>query len=159
MVLIIKNADNITFSTYTDDNVICMSDWYNINSTCIDLFPLCEACYSYIPGVSTVKDFYYELVYGFSREYVRYPESYAFNAYHMLIKDIAEQNNNYYKEKYGYDYVVPEKYFTILLEEDDEWTLFELDDFELTDEKFEDTDVDDYNDDEDIEQIDYSDNR
>lgn len=103
--------------------------------------------------------------------------SYEFTAYQALpyiefgvadsfiskqqIKEIVEQNNNYYKEKYGYDYVNPDNSFTVLLEEDDEWTLLELDDFVLPDEELEDADADvgDYDEDgdDDIEQIDYSD--
>lgn len=166
VVLIIKNADHIMFCTYIDDHAACMSEWYSINATCMELSPLRAICHSYISGVRTVKEYYYELVYGFSRDYIRYPESYEFIAYQALpyiepdmadsfiskqqIKEIAEQNHNYYKEKYGYDYVAPDNSFAVLLEEDDEWTLLELDDFVLPDEDFEDAD-------DDIEQIDYSD--
>lgn len=174
VVLIIKNADHIMFCTYIDDQAASMSEWYNINSTCMDLFSLCAVCYPYISGVRTVKDYYYELVYGFSRDYIRYPESYEFAAYQALpyieldtvdifmsklqIKEIIEQNRNYYKEKYGYDYVEPDNSFAVLLEEDDKWILLELDDFALPDEELEDADVGDYEDhDDDIEQIDYSD--
>ncbi len=176
VVLIIKNSDHIMFCTYIDDQVVCMSEWYSINSTCIDLFPLCTICYPYISGVRTVKDYYYELAYGFSRNYIRYPESYEFAAYQALpyievdtadsfiskqqIKEIAEQNHKYYKEKYGYDFVNPDNSFTVLLEEDDEWTLLELDDFVLPDEELEDADAGDYGEDADdegdIQQIDYS---
>jgi hypothetical protein len=177
VVLIIKNADYIMFCTHIDDQAVCMSEWYSINSTCMDLFPLCAVCYPYISGVRTVKDYYYELAYGFSRDYIRYPESYEFAAYQVLpyievdmadsfiskqrIKEIAEQNHNYYQEKYGYDFVNPDNSFTILLEEDDEWTLLELDDFVLPEEELEDAGGDydeDANDEDedDIQQIDYS---
>ena len=164
------------FCTYIDDQIVCMSEWYSINSTCMDLFPLCAICYPYITGVRTVKEYYYELAYGFSRDYIRYPESYEFTAYQTLlyiegdmadnyiskqqIKEIAEQNQNYYKEKYGYDFVVPDNNFRVLLEEDDWWTLIELDNNELIDEEFEYADTDDYEEDtddqDDLEYIDYS---
>jgi len=70
------------------------------------------------------------------------------------LKEIEEQSRNYYKEKYGYDFVAPDNSFSVLLEEDDEWILLELDDFVLPDEELEDADVEDYDD--DIGQIDYS---
>jgi len=172
VVLIIKNIDQIMFCTYVDDKTACMSEWYSINSTCMNLFPLCAVCYPYISGVRTVKDYYYELAYGFSRDYIRYPESYEFAAYQAVqyievdtadsfvskqqIKEIVEQNHNYYKSKYGYDYVDPDNSFSVLLEEDDEWALLELDDFVLSDDELEDDDVGDFAAD-DIEKIDYSD--
>ena len=172
VVLIINNADQIMFCTYIDDQAACMSEWYSIYSTCKELFPLRAVCHSYISGVRTVKDYYYELVYGFSRDYIRYPESYEFTAYQALpyieldvadsfiskqqIKEIAEQNQNYYKTKYGYDYITPDNSFEVLLEKVDEWTLLELDDFVLSDEDIEDADAGDYDEDDDIERIDYS---
>ncbi len=176
VVLIIKNADNIMFCTYIEDQAVFMSEWFSINSTCMDLFPLCAVAYPYISGVRTVKDFYYELAYGFSRDYIRYPESYEFAAYQALqyiefytadsfiskqrLKEIAGQNHNYYKEKYGYDFVNPDKSFTILLEEDDEWTLLESDDSVFPEEEMEDAGVSYYHegadDEDDIQQIDFS---
>jgi len=178
VVMIVKNADHIMFCANIDEQITCMSEWYSINSTCMDLFPICAICYSYISGVKTVKEFFYEMAYGFSRDYIRYPESYEFTTYQALsyiendivdsfvskqhIKEIAEKNRNYYKEKYGYDYVYPDDSFEVLLEEDEEWTLLELDDFELTDEELDDADNEDYEEDndyeedDDMEQIDYS---
>jgi hypothetical protein len=150
-----------------------MSEWYSINSPCTDLFPVCAVCYPYISGVRTVRDFFYELAYGFSRDYILYPESYEFVAYQALpyieidtvdsfvsreqIKEIAEKNHNFYKEKYGYDYVYPDDDFEVLLEEDNEWTLLELDDFELPEEELDDDDNEANEYDNDIEEIDYSD--
>ncbi|MDD4590031.1 MAG: hypothetical protein PHG06_06305 [Parabacteroides sp.] len=173
VVLIIKNADHIMFCANIDEQITCMSEWYSINSTCMDLFPICAVCYPYISGVRTVRDFFYELAYGFSRDYIRYPESYEFVAYQALpyiesdtvdsfvsreqIKEIAEKTHNFYKEKYGYDYVYPDDDFEVLLEEDNEWTLLELDDFELPDEELDDDDNEDNEYDNDIEEIDYSD--
>lgn len=151
IVLIIKNADHIMFCATINEQNTCMSEWYNINCTCVDLFPLCAVCYPYITGVRNVKDYFYELAYGFSREYIRYPESYDFVAYQALtyieidtengfitkqkIKEIAEKSSNYYKDIYNYDYVYTDSSFAVLLEEDDEWTLQELDNVELTDDE------------------------
>lgn len=173
VILIIKNADHIMFCANIDEQITCMSEWYSINSTCMDLFPICAVCYPYISGVRTVKDFFCELAYGFSRDYISYPESYEFAAYQALpyieidtvdsfvskqqIKEIAEKNHNFYKEKYGYDYVYPDDSFEVLLEEDEEWTLLELDDFELPDEELDDDDNEDCDEDDGVEQIDYSD--
>lgn len=137
--------------------------------------PLCAICNPYIAGVRTVRDYYYELAYGFSRDYIRYTGSYEFVAYQSFpcnevdasdnfiskqkIKEIAEQNYNFYREKYGYDYVEPDNNFSVLLEEDPEWTLLELDDFSLPDVELEDTDNDNYDEDDNtyIEPVDYTD--
>ncbi|NLE03730.1 MAG: hypothetical protein GX638_02870 [Crenarchaeota archaeon] len=170
VVLVIKNADNIMFCTHIDDQATFMSEWFNINSTCMELFPLQAICHSYISGVRTVKDYYYELVHGFSRDYIRYPESYEYNAYQALpcIKldmvnnfiskqEIVEHNHNKYKEKYDYDYIVPDNSFGVLHEEDDKWALLELGELKLSDEDIEDEGDYDYDADGYIEPEDYSD--
>ncbi len=176
VVLLVKKKDNIMFCTCIPEQVVCMSEWYNTNSTYMTLLPLCTICYPYITGVQTVRDYYYELAFGFSRDYIRYPESYEFIAYQALpyiepdtsevfisikqIKEIAEQNIKYYEEKYGYDFVNPDNNFTVLPEEDDELIFLELDDFGLPSDEFDDGDVDEYyvdtDDEDDIHQIDYS---
>lgn len=173
VVLIVKNADSIMFCTYIDNYTTYMSEWYNINSTYVELFPLLAVCYSYISGVKTIRDFYYEFAYGISRDYIVYSESYEFIAYQVQpyidldvedtvilrqqIKDVAEQNYNYYKEIYGYDYVDPDNGFKVLVEEDDEWTLLELDDFIITDEEVDEADDYYYDENNYVEQLDYSD--
>ena len=150
VVVIAKSADSIMFSICIENNIVYMSEWYRINSSYIDIIPLCAICYSNILGARTVEDFYYEFVYGFSRDYLLYVESFEFTAYHLFpyiddfeeyccitkqqIMEIAKQNLNYYKDKYGYDFVDPDNSFTVLLEEDNEWALIELDDYESSDE-------------------------
>ncbi|NLX64367.1 MAG: hypothetical protein GX022_06315 [Clostridiaceae bacterium] len=151
VVIIAKSANNIMFSTCIEKNIVFMSEWYNINSSYTDIIPLCAICYSNILGARTIEDFYYELVYGFSREYLLYNESFEFTAYQLFpyiddftnyccitkqqIMEVANQNFNYYKEKYGFDFVEPDNSFAVLLEEDDEWALLiELEDYKSLDE-------------------------
>jgi len=167
VVLIIMNNDHIMFCTYIDDYFACMSDWYSVKSKCMDLFSLCDIFNTNIFGIKTVKEFYYELAYRFARNYIRYPESFEFIAYQLpsikkdivdsyttkqqLIEIAMEQNHSYYWEKYGYDYVAPDTDFEVLLEEDETWTLLELDEFLLQDEDMEGLDE---NEDEELEYVD-----
>jgi hypothetical protein len=168
--LIIKNADNIMLCTCVDGNSVYMSNWYSVQSTYTEVYPLLAACYPNIIGVKSVREFYIELAFSISREYIKYPESYEYITYQywplidssledsfitaQQIKDMAEQNCNYYKDRYGDDYVVSDDSFQVMAREDDEWTLLELDDFVISDIEMEDDKV--FDDDEIMEQIDYS---
>ena len=175
VVILFKLADFIVLCTCVDDgNTVCMSKWFNINQADIEeLFELIPACYPFITGAGTIKDLYEELSFGISREYIKYPESYEYIAYQCIpnieidinigdtfitkqqINDFAEQSKNYYRDIYDYDFVVIDNTFAVMEEEDDEWTLLELDNFVLPDAEIE---QDEEFDEDDIEdQFDYSD--
>lgn len=128
---------------------VYLSDWYSCSNiddnSILKLIGL-----SYGNHVQkNVKDFFYDITYSISRFYYIYPLSSEFVTYgclcseymnriieddlifgtHKGIKELANENNNYYKNYYGEDYVDNTEFIELLSSGEVDWLLM-LDDLE-----------------------------
>ncbi|RJQ25132.1 hypothetical protein C4565_08905 [Candidatus Parcubacteria bacterium] len=146
VLIVFRFQNEIEFCTFDDNGIVYISDWINTrepkNS---ELFKLLQLSPSYVLGVKTLKDFYDELSFALSREYIVRPESYEYQVYECFPKldddineapltkkavvEYSEQSRSYYKCIYGDDYVAQVDLIMTLDDNDEEWTLFELNDF------------------------------
>lgn len=144
LFIIFKHQDYIEFCTKFDNGLVCMSDWFNTSQpTLTEIYTILELSPSSVIGVNNIKEYYEEISYGFSREYIKRPESYEYMAYECFpkitddiieetvskeaINEFAEKRKNYYMELYGDDYVVVDTSFVVMEDNDEDWTMFELD--------------------------------
>lgn len=139
-VIIVKNQDCIALCAYIDDQTTGLSEWYDVDCDCERLYPLCGACYSFLSGAHSVGEFFRELVFAFSRDYIRYPETYEYFTNQFLSKididcddcsngssDMRTYQKKYFLELYGFDFVINDDSMIVLLD-DDLWTMIDLDD-------------------------------
>lgn len=169
-----KHEKNIEFCTCDDKGNVYMSEWFEIREpTLNELMMILQLSPIYISGVKNIGEYYEELSFALSREYIRHTESYEYMVYECFPKIIDEidieilkeiinehtlKSQNYYPQLYRDDYVFTDDTIVVIDENDEDWILFELDDFvslegenELNGELFEDNFIDD-----EVESFDYS---
>lgn len=172
--VIYKHEKNIEFCTCNDMDTVYMSEWFEIQApTLSKLMMLLQLSPIYLTGVKNIEEFYDEVSFALSREYIKHPESYEYMVYECfpkiiddidtkiskeIINEYALKSRNYYPNLYGDDYVFTEDTIIEIEDNDEDWTLFELDNFippdaqdELDSEYFDDEPTD-----EGTESVDYS---
>jgi hypothetical protein len=141
---------------------VYLSDWYYCFETDYEsILNLCSLSFGN-HSQSNLKELYYDIIYSVSRKYYIYPESQEFITYGCMtnelsssgivnmnmesfksIKELAEDNSNFYQHIYDFDYVDNKENIDLFFKEDDDLLLFDIDDFTYND-----------LDDEDLEKID-----
>lgn len=144
--VIFKHKDSIEFCTFINNSLVYMSDWFDvINPTHEMIYKLLEVSPTFITGITTLKEFYEEVSFGFAREYIKRPESFEYMVYEHFpsisdetgeetiskksIDEFAEKSKNHYRDLYGDDYVIIDENFAVMKDNEEDWTLFEFDDF------------------------------
>lgn len=143
--IIFKHQDNIEFCSYVD-GLVCMSDWFKTSKlTYNQIHTILKISPAYIIGVNNIKEYYEEISFAFSREYIKRPESYEYMVYECFptitddiieetvsktaINEFAQKSKHYYFEIYGDDYVIIDESFIVMEDNDEDWTLIELNNF------------------------------
>ncbi|MFB5931824.1 hypothetical protein ACE8FZ_00775 [Peribacillus frigoritolerans] len=131
ILILFIQEDNIAFSgliyDYIDEKInaeVLLSDWYCCSNLEEEkILSLCNLCFGN-HSQSSLKEFYYDMIYSISREYYIYPESQEFITYGCLsnefkttingesilqnykkINEFFLENNQYYSLLYGDDYI------------------------------------------------------
>lgn len=144
IVVVYKHEARITFCTCDKFGSVCISEWFSSrNPTLAELLFIVQLSPCYILGVKNIDEFYKELSFVLSREYLKHPESYEYMVYECfptiadsdfklskeIVNEFSIQSINYYPSLYGDDYIFAEDTIIELEDNDEDWTLFELDDF------------------------------
>lgn len=140
VLVIFAHGNNIEFCTCSD--TVYMSDWFNTsNPSLSELFSLIQLSPSYICGAKNIEEYYMDLSFSLSRDYIKYPESYEYLAYECfpkiisdgeiklskeLVNEVTVKNRKYYMDSYGDDYVLTDDSVMGIADNDEDWTLFEL---------------------------------
>lgn len=172
--VVYKHEKNIEFCTCNDMGTVYMSEWFEIKDPILsELMMILQLSPIYLTGVKSIEEYYAEVSFALSREYIKHPESYEYMIYECfpkiiddidtkiskeIINQYAVESRNYYPNLYGDDYVFTYDTIVEIEDNDEDWTLFELDDFvppdaqdELDSEYFDDEPTD-----EEPEPFDYS---
>lgn len=147
VIIIIKCEDSIAISSCLYHESTNISDWYNSRPSIEEVHSLIKTSYLYLGEANSVQEFYENLVYAFSRDYLIYHESFEYQAFELIepfdffenneyiskqyIMDNIERNRGYYKNRYTDDYIEfdesPKGKHEL---NDDDWTAIELEESE-----------------------------
>lgn len=143
--VIFRHQNQIVFCTCSDTGIVYISDWFNtIEPEISELLIILQLAPSYVIGAKTLIEYYEDISFALSREYIKRQESYEYFVYECfpkmiddvgeitiskaVVNEFASKSRRYYQEIYGDDYVIDET-FVVIDENEEDWTLFELDDF------------------------------
>lgn len=144
--VIFKQQNEIEFGTCGDTGIVYISDWINtVEPKISELNAVLQLAPSNIIGAKTIKDYYDDISFALSREYLKRSESYEYMVYECFpntnddffettisratINEFASKSRNYYLEIYGDDYIKADESLVEIANNDEDWTFFELDDF------------------------------
>lgn len=146
ILVIFRHQYKVEFCTCSDKGFVYMSEWFNaMEPKLSELFTILQLAPSCVLGTKNMEEYYEEISFALSREYIKRPESYEYVVYERcpkIIDDISEtslskstinelatESRNYYPELYGNDYVFMDETIVEIDDNDENWTLFELQNF------------------------------